>query len=294
MAALWLGLLALALAGPVPWATAQLTALRRTPAAALAWWQCLALAAVLSALAAGVALLTTAWPPGDLPLAWVEAVVAGFVTAVVLVRLVWAGHSVGTELREMRRSHLEQVALVARRTDDGVMVLDHPVPVAYCVPALGRSRVVLSEGAVQRLTPEQLEAVVAHERAHLRSRHDLLLEVFAVLHRAFPRFVASRTARWEVSLLVEVLADRAAARRCGARALATALVEVAAPAPAGSTGSSGSGDMPGLPVERLTARARLLADRTPHRVQAVLLVAGSAVLLALPTAPAVLSWLTRP
>ena len=96
--------------------------------------------------------------------------------------------------------------------DGGVSVLEHDVPVAYCVPGMSRSRIVVSRSTLTRLAPAELGAVLEHERSHLRARHDLVLEAFTVLHLAFPRWVASASARREVEVLVEVLADRAACR----------------------------------------------------------------------------------
>ena len=106
-------------------------------------------------------------------------------------------------------------------------MIRHEVPVAYCLPGLLGARVVLSEGAVARLAPAELEAVLAHERAHLRARHDLVLEAFGVLHRAFPRYVSSAAALREVTLLVEVLADAVAVRRTGPAPLLRALTALA-------------------------------------------------------------------
>jgi hypothetical protein len=69
-----------------------------------------------------------------------------------------------------------------------------------------------------------------------------VLEAFTVVHRAFPRWVSSRAALREVQLLVELLADRAAVRRVGARPLARALVSMAdSPAPESALAASGSG-----------------------------------------------------
>ena len=58
------------------------------------------------------------------------------------------------------------------RAGHEVRVLDGALPLAYCVP--GREpRVVLSDGVLQTLDREQVDAVLAHERAHLRHRHEL-------------------------------------------------------------------------------------------------------------------------
>jgi Zn-dependent protease with chaperone function len=65
------------------------------------------------------------------------------------------------------------------------VILDDDVPAAYCLPC-GRHRVVISAGALSRLSPGQLQAVLAHERAHLRAHHHLMLAIASALARAFP------------------------------------------------------------------------------------------------------------
>lgn len=277
-----LGMLAVLLAGPLPWVLSRWTGLRRTPAAAMLLWQSTALAAVLAALGAGLSLVTERlWEdpagPGDV----VVAALAGAITVVVLGRLLLSGHRTGTSLRRMRRRHRERVDLVAR-TDGGVSVLDHDVPVAYCVPGMSGSRIVVSRSTLTSLSPVELGAVLEHERSHLRARHDLVLEAFAALHLAFPRWVASAAARREVEVLVEVLADRAACRSGDRRALVSALLALAgSTAPAGSLGSAGS----------LAARVDVLRDTRSHPWQAAAVSGLAVALLALPTLLVVLPWL---
>ena len=277
-----LGALAVLLAGPLPGALSRWTGLRRTPAAAMLLWQSTALAAVLAALGAGLSLVTERlWEdpagPGDV----VVGALAGAMTLVVLARLLLSGHRTGTSLRRMRRLHRERVDLVAR-LDGGVSVLEHDVPVAYCVPGMSGSRIVVSRSTLTCLSPAELAAVLGHERSHLRARHDLVLEAFTALHLAFPRWVASAAARREVEVLVEVLADRAACRNGDRRALVSALVTLAgSPAPAGSLGSTGA----------LAARVEVLRDTRTHPWQAVAVSVLAIALLALPTLLVVLPWL---
>ena len=73
-------------------------------------------------------------------------------------------------------------------------------------------RVVLSRGTLSALSAPELAAILGHERAHLRARHDLVLEAFIAVHTAFPRVVRSGSALRAVRLLVELLADDAAVR----------------------------------------------------------------------------------
>jgi Zn-dependent protease with chaperone function len=247
-------------------------------------WQSTALAAVLAALGAGLSLATDRlWASPVVPLDVAVAALAGAVTVVVAARLLLSGHLTGTSLRRMRRLHRQRVDLVAR-VDGGVSVLEHDLPVAYCVPGMTGARIVVSRSTLTSLDPAELDAVLEHERSHLRARHDLVLEAFTVLHRAFPRWVASGAARHEVEVLVEVLADRAACRAGDRRALVSALLALAgSPAPAGSLGSAASS---------LAARVEVLRDPRPHRVQSALVLLLAVALLALPTMLVVLPWLT--
>ena len=287
MTTLVLAALAVFLAGPVPAAMARWSRLRRTPVAAMLLWQSVALAAILAALGAGLSLVTDhAWrrgaDAGPQVASYAVAAVALGLTALVAGRLLLSGHLVGTSLRQLRRRHREQVDLLARQ-EGRMSVVEHDVPVAYCLPGLTHARVVVSAGALAQLAPEEVDAVVAHERAHLRARHDLVLEAFTVLHRAFPRWVSSRAALAQVRLLTEVLADRAAVRSVGARPLARALLALA------------EGRVPaaalGVATEGLVERVRLLRDTGGHGLQAAGLVAIAAALLVLPTAFVAAPWL---
>lgn len=285
MTTVLLAAIAVLLAGPLPALMARAPALRRTPRTAVLAWQAVALAAVLAALGAGLSLTTSHGLAVDglPPVALAVATVALMLTALVLGRLLLSAHRTGIELRSLRRRHREQLDLLARE-EQGVAVVEHEVPVAYCVPALGRHRVVVSAGALGRLAEDEVAAVLAHERAHLRARHDLVLEAFGVLHRAFPRWVSSAAALEEVAFLVEVLADRAAVRHGDPRPLARALVALAgARTPRAALGATGT--------RGLAARVELLADLRPHRVQAAGLALGAVLVLVLPTAFVALPWL---
>lgn len=281
-----LGVLAVLLAGPVPARLSRESRLHLTPFSAMLLWQAVALAAVLAALGAGLSLVTAhAWHRAPAPLELAIAVLALGVTVVVLGRLLLSGHLVGTSLRAIRRQHRRQVDLVSGR-EGQVRVLEHDVPVAYCLPGMRESRVVVSAAAVDRLEPAQLEAVLAHERAHLAARHDLVLEAFAVLHRAFPRWVSSDAALREVQLLVEILADRSALRVCRAADLGAALLAMAGGrAPTGTMGASGAA------TSHLVERVRVLGDRRPRPLQVAVLLLAAWSVLVLPTGLVVAPWL---
>lgn len=180
----------------------------------------------------------------------------------------------------LRARHRQRTLLGLLAHDDpkvpGALVVDHPAAAAYCVPGL-RSAIVISAGALNLLDQAELAAVLAHERAHLRARHDLVLLPFTALLRAFRWSATARAANAEVALLVEMLADDRARKRRPARELATALLRVGVSgggsAPAGAlavAGEASSGELaarvtrllkppPGLPLPAIVGVGILAA-----------------------------------
>jgi Zn-dependent protease with chaperone function len=222
-----------------PWAA-------RSPRLAMTLWLMLPvsfLAAVVLAVLAATAPFPLTWPAapaggGRLLLAGPAVpggraiALAGLLLATSVV-LRTAGCVAG-ELRSCRhdrRDHAELVAATGRPGDEpGVAIVDHLAPAIYCLPA-GRHQVVISAGALAALTPGQLRAVLAHERAHLRHRHHLILALAAALARAFPQVPLLSQARPQLAVLAEMAADDAAARRHRRDDLATALVVLARAGP---------------------------------------------------------------
>lgn len=292
MSALAFTLLALALVGPVPAVLARASWPMRAPRAAVVLWQSIALAAVLSAFSAGLALAARLFSPGPDQFAamgapmWLGAVLVFAVTLVIGVRLMLAIVKVAIGTRRRRAHHRMVVDLLGarRRELGGVRVLDVAEPLAYCLPGV-RSRVVVSRGTLSALSDLELAAILRHERAHLRARHDLVLEGFTAVHTAFPRFVRSGSALSAVRLLVELLADDAAVRGSGRRPLARALVTCACgPAPAGALAAGGPSTV--LRVRRLSG-----PPNSPLLSAAAYLAAAS--IMVLPTVAVALPWLTQ-
>jgi Zn-dependent protease with chaperone function len=157
-------------------------------------------------------------------------------------------------------------------------------PLAYCLPGV-RSRVVVSEGTLTTLADKEIAAILSHERAHLRARHDLVLEMFTAVHAAFPRFVRSANALDAVRLLIELLADDAAVRATGPTPLARALVACAAGrTPAGAMAAGG-------PTTVL--RLRRLGGRGNSIVLAMTAYLAAAAVLVVPTVALAVPWLTE-
>jgi beta-lactamase regulating signal transducer with metallopeptidase domain len=170
-----------------------------------------------------------------------------------------------------------------------MLLLEHPAPVAFCIPG-ARPLLVLSSGMLAELDEAQLAAVVAHERAHLRERHHLLLLPFVAWRAALPVLPAADRAHDEVRDLVEMRADDVAldSLRCPEprRTLAAAIVAAAGGAggevPAGALAVTGGAVA--VRVRRLLAPARPLsvAGRAAALVCALALLLVPTVLLLAP------------
>jgi Zn-dependent protease with chaperone function len=171
-----------------------------------------------------------------------------------------------------------------RRGMSGLRVLDVSEPLAYCLPGV-RSRVVLSEGTLSALSDTELAAILSHERAHLRARHDLVLEAFIAVHTAFPRFVRSGSALAAVRLLVEMLADDAAVRTAGPAPLARALVACA-------SGRTPKGALAGGGPTTLI-RVRRLAGEPNSLLLSLTAYTAAAAVLVVPTVAVAMPWLTE-
>jgi Zn-dependent protease with chaperone function len=154
--------------------------------------------------------------------------------------------------------------------------------------------VVLSGGALEVLPQEQVAAVLAHEQAHLRHRHDLVMESFTAFYRAVPAPLRSRTPLDAVHLLLEMLADDAARRRHGAAPLRAALLTMGSAADALHAATEAEAAGRDAEHERHRRLDRLgPAAPGPHPGLATAVYAAAAAVLVLPTVVLVLPWLDR-
>jgi Zn-dependent protease with chaperone function len=273
----------------------------RSPAAAILLWQALGLSwglAAVGALAglgavpgrygvAGGALSGASRALRDAALGFGAGAVSAAArlavlaaSAALLALLCWVLIAASAAVLVARRRHRALLSLLAHGDPKvpGALVVDHPAAAAYCVPGL-RSRIVISAGTLNLLDQAELAAVLAHERAHLRARHDLVLLPFCALARAFPRARPVRQARATVALLVEMLADDQALRQRPARELATALLRVGA----SGAGQTPSGALAAADDDVVARVTRLLTPQARLSVPAqVLICSAAAVLVAVP------------
>lgn len=293
--------LAIVLAGPVPALLARAAWPLRAPRAAIVLWQSVAVAAVLSAFSAGLALASQLFRPDidgrpdwsaaveiaalGWPL-WLCSVIVFALTLLVGVRLVASTLTVAVETRRRRAHHRMVVDLLGEchHDLDGARILDVAEPLAYCLPGI-RSRVVLSVGTLATLSRPELTAILRHERAHLRARHDLVLESFVAVHTAFPRLVRSGSALAAVRLLVELLADDAAVRSVGPTPVARALVACAAArTPAGAMAAGGP---------TTVIRVRRLSGPPNSALLSLAAYLAAVAVLVVPTIAVAVPWLTE-
>jgi beta-lactamase regulating signal transducer with metallopeptidase domain len=305
-------ILAVVAIGCVPAANALAAASwpRRSPAAAIVLWQALGLGWGLAAIGAligfgatapGAAVASGAFarldgiartgglsPVPDL-LGAVRLVClgAGLTLLAVLCWILVAASASVLRARQRQRTLLTLLAHGDPKVP-GALVVDHPAAAAYCLPGL-RSAIVISAGTLDLLDADELAAVLAHERAHLRERHDLVLLPFLALLRAFRWAGIARQAYRAVGLLVEMHADDRALQQRPARELATALLRV---------GAAGGGGVPSgaLAVARraeeceVAARVIRLLRPAPGLSNAVvaLVISISAAIVTVPAALLVL------
>ncbi len=286
---------------------------RRSPAAAILLWQALGLASGLAAVGTliGLAMPTSTLGvarsvlragalirAGDLfRLGGMFGAASGIPVTVVAFRLTclagglallaslcWVLVAASVAALHARRRQRALLTLLAHGDPKvpGALVVDYPTAAAYCLPGL-RSQIVVSVGTLELLGRGELAAVLAHERAHLRERHDLVLLPFTALRRAFPKSATCSDAHRAVALLIEMLADDHALRASLPRELVSALVRFgtagACPAPAGAL-AAGEGEVAAR-VTRLMQPVRPLPTATVLAIclAAALLVAAPITLL---------------
>ncbi|MFF4760650.1 M56 family metallopeptidase [Streptomyces sp. NPDC001292] len=245
---LLLSVVALTLAVPVPRALARSGWPEREPVVALWVWQCL-VATVLLCCLAGLVLGTAAVfstvhdrvfapaPPAvtaayDLSVAPVWA--AGL-TLLLAGGAAWTTAMLAREFVEARRrrglarAHLRERApdlpagLPAARGP--LLVLEDEYPDAWWMPG-HPPQLVVTTGALHRLTGHQLDAVLAHERGHARAHHDWLLHLSTALATGFPHIPLFTHFCEQTHRLVELAADDTASRRHGHLTTALALIEL--------------------------------------------------------------------
>lgn len=272
----------------------------RAPAWGIWVWQTTSVSAALALFLAGVVIAVPATPLRDEFAALLRscshalaehyetpggpfAAALGLAVSVAIV--VRVGFMTVHELliaRLRRTAQRQALDLVAVTDPRGFDVVEHDLALVYCLP--GRSgTVVVTRGAMNTLSPHQLDLVLAHERRHLRVRHDLALSFAAALSRTFYGIGVFGVAHEQIGTLAEMQADDAVRHISDRQDLARALVALS-PIPVGpAMGANGSASRrSGEAAARLE---RLTRSTAPLRRPRFLLAAtAGAIVLAAPVA----------
>ncbi|WP_338320939.1 M56 family metallopeptidase, partial [Streptomyces lonarensis] len=231
----------------------------RDPVLALRLWWCLIGTVMVCCLCALVLCAAAAFPtvhaqlfapaPESVLLAYAAGPSAPWATALAALLAaggLWTALVVLRELlrdRSARRAHRRALHLRAPQLPDGLaggttasgsapgeapgalLVLEDSYPDAWWLP--GRdARLVVTTGALRLLRPEELDAVLAHERGHARARHHALLRLATALGDGFPGVPVFADLRAQTHRLVELCADDEASHRCGRLTAAVALIRL--------------------------------------------------------------------
>ncbi|MFF9771830.1 M56 family metallopeptidase [Streptomyces sp. NPDC053086] len=245
---LLLSVVALTAAMPAPRALTRAAWPEREPVVALWVWQCLVatvLLCCLTALVLGAAAVfhtvrdrVFAPAPPSVTAAYdlsTAPVWAAALTVLLACGAAWTTAMLGRELVEARRSRGQARAQLRERAPElpaglppargPMLVLEEEYPDAWWMPG-HPPQLVVTTGALQRLTDLQLDAVLTHERGHARAHHDWLLHLSTALATGFPRVPLFAHFCDQTHRLVELAADDTASRRCGHLTTALALIEL--------------------------------------------------------------------
>lgn len=262
----------------------------RAPRLGIAAWQALSASIVTAVALAGVTMVIPAPRLGDnlgeiiaACLLYVQArlttpggaamvVIGTSLALAVPARVAFAAATTLLAARSQRRAQANMITLAARHDARlGAFIVDHHEAAAFCLP--GRDRqIVLTSAALAVLDAAQLQAVLAHERAHLRGRHHLVLACGRALVRGFGFVPVFRHADAEISRLVEMVADDVAAQHGhGRRTIAAAVVAMAEGATPQATLGMGGVTIAFARVSRLVEPTRPLGALRTAAVLSLLL-----------------------
>ncbi|MEY2698246.1 MAG: hypothetical protein RL720_202 [Actinomycetota bacterium] len=151
----------------------------------------------------------------------------GWIALAVLGILVFRFGAALGELRERRRELNEQFALLIPRgqitelSGHRVMIFESPEIILMAVPSA--NCIMVSSGIIAALSPELLNAALAHEQAHLDQRHGIIRAAGVLAMAVAPGFSASERMAQATRITTELLADDAAAKHFSKHTVAHAL-----------------------------------------------------------------------
>jgi Zn-dependent protease with chaperone function len=176
----------------------------------------------------GIAALTSGphplWPAALLLLFVGTGTVLGVLS---LRKQLLATEALDQHVRSLRRTLPEEVYQAAKRNGlrGRVRMVDEEAPFSFAYGLL-KPKVVVSSGLVESVSAEELDAVLAHERYHVRNYDPLKVVVVRTLPSAFFFLPVLRELRTRYLAARELEADRRSLERHGRAPLAGALYKV--------------------------------------------------------------------
>lgn len=164
--------------------------------------------------------------------------------------------------RRAARSITGEITTSARRDlvrGEEIWVLSDPRPLAFSLPRRAGG-IVISDGLRHLLSEDELTAVLAHERAHLRQRHHLILSALRAVTEPLRWIPLAGAVADAVPHYLEIAADHGAQEHCGTPVLASALLKIGAPVGPETVG-------PGTASVRASAFSPVLHAGGPDRIR---------------------------
>lgn len=240
----------------------------RHPLRALAlWFASFALGNILAGVAIVLAVSDTLNPPAhpvvtaefDAVVSFVTPWLALIVVVATTITISRRAEPVLESEREVIDEFRERAVSVDERPGLTLVRIDTPRPFACAVPGTASGRppeIFYSTSLEEMLTRPQLQAVLAHEYAHLKQGHGWLVRIAETNARMLPQWLAASSGLQRATrLFTELAADDAAGTQAGASNLADALMRL---------GEATNDPIAGVRAERLTRRAR--PGQPPQRV----------------------------
>ena len=185
----------------------------------------------------------------------------------------------------------ENLVRLAEQRRLRIEVVDASEPYSFSYGSL-TPRVVVSRGLLESVEPDELDAVLVHERYHVRNLDPLKVLIARTLPVAFFFLPVLRELQRRYVAGRELAADRSAIRACGRRSVAGALYKVVAGPPSAALGAAaaiGGPDLLEVRVAQLETEREPPQPRLSPTVVGVSVVASALVLLGLASTSAWIS-----
>lgn len=153
-------------------------------------------------------------------------VLATLLTIATMGFWVMATAPVTKDVREVIATLNTHVVAQEDRPGFTLTTVEHTYPAALSTPPTAGQpgTIMVTTGLQDALTPGQLQAVLAHEYAHVTQRHGKILSILTTLDQMLHVFAPLKRS---ATLLVELAADDIAAKQAGPAELANALAVMA-------------------------------------------------------------------